>query len=99
MAPVDRARTILSYLAANDIAGTPAMIHHNLELHKQVDWSRDTTHRRLNDFQAVGYVDYYPDIGDGYYAVSTAGSFRVENGITDDELQEAIGTAEYSFDQ
>jgi len=99
MAPADRARIVLSYLAANDIAGTPAMIHHNLKMHEGADWSRDTTKRRLNDFQAVGYVDYYPEIGDGYYAISTAGSFRVENGITDDELQDIVGTAEYSFDQ
>lgn len=95
MAPADRARTVLTYLAANEVAATAATIHHNLELYHDADWSRDTTKRRLLDFKKVGYVDYHADIAKGYYAISKAGKFRAEQGISDDELNDIIGAADY----
>lgn len=95
MAPADRARTVLLYLANNDIAATAATIHHNLELYHDADWSRDTTKRRLLDFEKVGYVDHHPNLGKGYYSISKAGRYRAQQGISDDELNDIIGTADY----
>lgn len=96
MAPADRARTILSFLANNQIAANAATIHHNLVLYHDADWSRDTTKRRLHDFRKVGYVDYHPNIAKGYYSISKAGKFRAQQGLSDAELNDIIGTADYS---
>lgn len=90
---VDRARVILTYLATNDVAGTPNIIHHQLELYRDADWTLHTTRRRLNDFQAHGLVEYYPDIGKGYYGISDAGRDAVKAGISDERLDEIVGTS------
>lgn len=98
MNAADRARTILRYLADNEVAGTPSVIHNNLKLYRGADWSRDTTHRRLKDFAEVGLVEHLPDIGrNGYYRISTTGHKRIIDGITDDEYADVIASAGYSF--
>lgn len=91
---VDRARIILTYLATNEVAGTPNIIHHQLELYREIDWTVHTTRRRLNDFQEAGLVEYHPDMAKGYYAASDEGRERVTRGISDDELEEIVGLAQ-----
>lgn len=99
MRPQDRARTILEYLAANEVAGTPNIIHHQLKLYRDADWSVDTTRRRLRDFHEHDLVTYHPDIGKGYYELSPHGRTRLLDGLTDDDYTRIIGTADYSFEQ
>lgn len=99
MKAADRARTILRYLADNEVAGTPSVIHNNLKLYRDANWSRDTTKRRLFDFTEVGLVEHLPDIGrNGYYRISNEGQKRLIDGISNDEYNEIIGSAGYSFD-
>jgi hypothetical protein len=97
MKPEDRARTILFYLATNEVAGTPTIIHHQLKLYRDADWSTDTTKRRLRDFHEHGLVTYHPDVGKGYYEISEEGRNAIQHGISDDELTDIIGTAGYSW--
>jgi DNA-binding IclR family transcriptional regulator len=96
MTPADRARQILAYLAANNVAGTPEMVLQQLEIFHAIDrhsdLSVDTVRRRLKDFAAVGYVERLPDYGhQGYYRATAAGRFRMDDEITDEELEAIIG--------
>lgn len=99
MKPEDRARTILYYLATNEVAGTPSILHHQLKLYRDADWSVDTTKRRLRDFHEHSYVTYHPDIGKGYYEISEKGKQRAQRGLSDAKLKDIVGTATYTFDQ
>lgn len=99
MTPRDRARTILYYLATNEVAGTAQILHHQLKLYRDADWSVDTTKRRLRDFHEHDLVTYHPEIGKGYYQISEKGKQAVKRGLSDDELDDIVGTAPYSFDQ
>lgn len=99
MKPADRARTILCYLADNEVAGTPAIIHNQLKLYRDADWSVDTTKRRLRDFHEHGLVEYLPDLGKGYYKISKKGQKHLIDGISDDEYNKIIGSSGYSWDQ
>lgn len=99
MTPRDRARTILYYLATNEVAGTPQILHHQLKLYRDADWSVDTTKRRLRDFHEHNLVTYHADIGKGYYQISEKGTQAVKRGFSDEELDDIVGTAPYSFDQ
>ncbi len=91
---VDRARVILTYLATNEVAGTPNIIHHQLELYRDANWTVHTTRRRLNDFEKHGLVDYHADVAKGYYSISDAGKQAVKDGLSDDELNEIVGSAD-----
>jgi len=91
-----RAREILDYLATNEVAGTTYFVHHQLELFRDADWSVDTTIRRIEDYHAVGYLDYLPDRGKGFYLVTDAGRQANEDGLTDEQLDSIIGIAQDS---
>lgn len=90
----DRARVILEYLANNEVAGTPNIVHHQLELFRDADWSKDTTARRLNDFQVVGWVEYLPDRGKGWYKATDLGRAAHEEGLSDEQLDRIVGISQ-----
>lgn len=99
MKPEDRLRTILAYLATNEVAGTPNILHHQLKLYRDVDWSVYTTRRRLKDLRAVGYVEYLPDVAKGYYTISDQGRAAFTAGITDEDLEAILGSGDYDTNQ
>jgi Fe2+ or Zn2+ uptake regulation protein len=93
MTSEDVARVILDYLAQNEVALSPTYLHHQLKLYRNATWSSDTTDRRLKDFHEIGWVNYI-NRGKGLFEISDEGRRKVEDGLTDEELSEAIGAAQ-----